>query len=252
MGRAHRIGVTSLILVVGCALLIAARSSAQINLQLGAGLGFMVAAGDYNGTTADYYNGTKYGFSNGYTVFARARAGVLGFTVMGEAGYASISAHGTIDDVSQGNVNIGQKILMLKIGPEFQLVSVPLAPIKPYVGVNIAMNSFRGDATFTGTALVPDGTYTMPHASRTGLGLTAGTLVSISPGEQLDFCITYNLMNISGKTWSPDDPTRRSGTYSALNDAADPQYASGSAVHIVGSDRSIHTLMFTASILFGL
>jgi hypothetical protein len=245
--RRQAIAVCALILLLP----LSARS--QVSLQAGAGLGFVVASGDYSGTTTDYYNGTKYGFSNGYSLLAKVRAGVIGFNVMAEAAYSSFSSHGDAEP-GQGTLSLSQKIVSLRAGPEFQLVSVPLAPLKPYLGVNLQMNSFRGDATFNGTARVPSGTYTMTSTSRLGLGFAAGLLVTLGPTGALDFNISYNLMNISGKEFTVVDPAqpRRGDSYRSLNDGADPQYSSGDTVHFIGDTRAIHTLIFSVSYLFGL
>lgn len=225
----------------------------QIDLAAGGGVGFVVASGDYSGTTADYYNGTKYGFTNGYALFGKGRAGILGLTVVLEAGYTSFKAHGDTEP-GQGSLSISQHIISFRVGPEYQLVSIPLAPIKPYVGVYGMLNTFKGDATFNGASRVPSGTMTMPSASRLGLGAELGTIISVSPVWMLDFTISYNFMNLSGSEWTAGDPAhpRRADSYTALNDAADPLFLNGDQVHFIETNRSIQTLMFTASILFGL
>jgi hypothetical protein len=61
-------------------------------------------------------------------------------------------------------------------------------------------------------------------------------------------------MNISGKSWEDVNPgvNQRIDSYLALNDGPDPQYAAGDDKHFISSERGIHSILFTASILFGL
>jgi opacity protein-like surface antigen len=236
-----------------CAALLYTTADAQINLQAGGGIGFVVATGDLSGTTVDYYNGTKYGFSNGYTLFARARGGVNVVNIMLEAAYTSFSSHGETEP-GQGSASLSQKIITFKAGPEYTLVSLPAAPLKPYIGLNVQLNTFKGESTFNGVSRVPSGTYSIASASRIGLGAGAGLLVSVMPGQQLDINISYNFMNAGSKEFNTVDPNqpRRSDSYLSLNDQADPLFKSGDPIHFISDKRTIHTLMFTVSYLFGL
>ncbi|HLP15396.1 MAG TPA: outer membrane beta-barrel protein [Bacteroidota bacterium] len=236
-----------------CAFLLYTSADAQINLQAGGGIGFVVASGDLSGTTVDFYNGTKYGFSNGYTLFARARGGVEVVNIMLEAAYTSFSSHGDTE-AGQGSASLSQKIITFKAGPEYTLVSLPAAPLKPYLGMNVQLNTFKGESTFNGVSRVPSGTYSIASASRIGIGLEGGLLVSVMPGQQLDINISYNFMNAGSKEFNTVDPNqpRRSDSYLSLNDDADPLFRSSDTIHFISDKRSIHTLMFTVSYLFGL
>jgi len=150
-------------------------------------------------------------------------------------------------------VDISQKILSLKVGPEFHL-SFPALPVTPYIGANLALNSFSGETTFQGVSKVPSATYSVKGATRFGVGFSAGTEVSIGPLLSLDFNISYNLMNVSGKEWNDVNPgiNQRIDSYLSLNDERDPQYSAGDDKHFISKARSIHLVLFTASILFGL
>lgn len=100
----------TLILVI--ATLIALPSSySQVTLQAGGGVGFVMAAGDFEGTTQDFYNGTAYGLSNGMNLHGKVRAGVLGFTLVGELGYASLENTGVATSDNKGKIDINQKVL---------------------------------------------------------------------------------------------------------------------------------------------
>jgi hypothetical protein len=227
-------------------------SISQVNLKLGGGIGVMSPASDFRGSTLEYYNGSNYGLTNGLSMHGKAKIGLSGWNLTGEVDYSSLSNTGN-SEPGQGRVDISQKILSMKVGPEFR-ISVPALPITPYFGANLALNSFSGETTFQGVAKVPSATYSVKAATRLGVGFTLGTEVSIGPLLSLDFNISYNLMNVSGKEWDDVNPgiDQRIDSYLSLNDNHDPQYVSGDDKHFISSDRSIQSILFTASILFGL
>jgi hypothetical protein len=227
-------------------------STAQVTFKIGGGLGAMLPAGDLGGSTTDYYSGTKYGVGTGINLNGKAKVGLIGFNLTGEVDYSSLSNSGN-SEAGQGSVDVSTKIFSLKVGPEFRL-SVPLAPIVPYIGINIALNEFTGETTFQGVSKVPSGTYAQPTESRIGLGVYAGTEVSVGPFMAIDFNLSYNLMNLSGSTWNSGNAggADRINSYLALNDSPDPLYAAGDDKHFISGSRSINTILFTTSILFGL
>jgi len=61
-------------------------------------------------------------------------------------------------------------------------------------------------------------------------------------------------MNISGKEWNDVNPgiNQRIDSYLFLNDDRDPLYVAEDDKHFISNARSIHSILFTASILFGL
>jgi hypothetical protein len=61
-------------------------------------------------------------------------------------------------------------------------------------------------------------------------------------------------MNIAGSEWEDVNPSvnQRIDSYLSLNDDSDPLYAAGSDNHFISKDRSIHSVLLTVSILFGL
>jgi opacity protein-like surface antigen len=227
-------------------------SRSQVNIKLGGGIGVMSPASDFSGSTQDYYNGSRYGLNSGLNIHGKAKIGLSGFNLVGEIGYSSLSNTGN-SEPGQGKVDISQKILSLRVGPEFHF-SLPALPVTPYIGANLALNRFSGETTFQGVSRVPSATYSMKDATRFGLGFSAGTEVSIGPLLSLDFNISYNMMNISGKEWDDVNPgiNQRIDSYLSLNDDHDPQYAAGEDKHFISNARSIHSILFTASILFGL
>jgi opacity protein-like surface antigen len=227
-------------------------SRSQVNIKLGGGIGLTIPSSDFSGSTLDYYNGSRYGLSSGLNIHGKAKIGLSGFNLAGEIDYSSLSNTGN-SEPGQGKVDISQKILSLKVGPEFHL-SLPALPVTPYIGANLALNSFSGETTFQGVSKVPSATYSVKDATRFGLGFSVGTEVSIGPFLSLDFNISYNLMNISGKEWNDVNPgiNQRIDSYLSLNDDHDPQYAAGEDKHFISNARSIHSILFTASILFGL
>jgi hypothetical protein len=241
----------SVILVALTALMITP-SSAQVDIKLGGGIGVMSPVSDFSGSTIEYYNGSRYGLSSGLNIHGKAKIGLSGFNLAGEIDYSSLSNTGN-SEPGQGKVDISQKILSLKVGPEFHL-SLPALPVTPYIGANLALNSFSGETTFLGVSKVPSATYSVKGATRFGIGFLAGTEVSIGPLLSLDFNISYNLMNVSGKEWNDVTPgiNQRLDSYLSLNDDPDPQYIAEDDKHFISNARSIHSILFTVSILFGL
>ncbi len=245
---ARRSAVGAFILAV----LICPPAFSQVDLKLGGGLGLVVPAGDFGGSTSDYYNGTQYGLGNGVNIQGKAKVGLASLNLVGEIDYASMSNSGA-SEPGLGTVEVSQTIVSLKAGPEFHL-GLPLVPVSPYIGANISVNRFSGETTFQGVSKIPSGTYSMKDATRIGIGFTAGTEVSIGPLMSLDVNLSYNLMNLSGKEWEDVDPGKneRIDSYRALNDSDDPLYVSGDDKHFAADTRSIHTILFTVSVLFGI
>jgi opacity protein-like surface antigen len=227
-------------------------SRSQVTLKLGGGIGVMSSASDFSGSTLEYYNGSGYGLGTGLNVHGKAKIGLSGWNLTGEIDYSSLSNTGN-SEPGQGVVDISQKILSLKVGPEFRL-SVPVLPITLYIGADIALNRFSGETAFQGVSKVPSATYSVESATRFGLGLSAGAEVSIGPLLSLDFTISYNLMNVLGKEWHDVNPgnNQRIDSYLSLNDNSDPQYVPGDDKHFISDTRSINSILFTVSVLFGL
>ncbi len=224
----------------------------QVNLKFGGGVGVMSPASDFGGSTIDYYRGSHYGLASGLSINGKAKFGLSAVNLAAEIDYSILSNTGN-SEPGQGKVEISQKIISLKAGPEFRF-SVPALPVTPYVGANLAMNRFSGETTFLGVSQVPSATYSMKGTTRLGIGFSAGTEVSLGPFLTLDVTVSYNLMNVLDKQWSDADPgtDRRIESYLSLNDGRDPGYAAGDDNHFISGERSIHSILFAASILFGL
>jgi hypothetical protein len=228
------------------------QARSQVDLKIGGGIGLASPASDLSGTTLEYYNGSNYGLGSGLNVHAKAKIGLAGFDLAGEIDYSSFDNTGNAEP-GQGNVDITQKVISLKIGPEFHF-SIPALPLSPYVGANLALNRFSGESAFQGVSKVPSATYSVKEATRFGIGLAAGAEVGIGPFLSLDFNLSYNFMNVAGKEWVDVNPgiNQRIDSYLSLNDSRDPQFASDDDKHFIANDRSVHAVLFTVSILFGL
>ncbi len=240
------LAVSVLILLVN----IPSFAQSPMTLQLGGGLGYVSPMGNYGGSTMDYYAGTKYGLSSGINIHGKARLEFLGFNLNGEIGYTWLSNSGN-SEPGQGSINISQKVFSIKVGPEIQF-KIPLSPITPYLGANISLNSFSGDASFQGVAKIPSADYAMQNAVRVGLGLGGGIILGISRNMNLDIGIQYNFLNVFGKSWNNANAAsdQRLNSYLALNDAADPNYINDSNVNFINSSRSINTLSISATLMF--
>jgi hypothetical protein len=226
--------------------------SQGIKLQVGAGLGYEMPVGDYGGTTIDYYNGTKYGLSGGLNFHGKGRVGAAGFQLGAEVGYSSLSNSGNATATGQGEVTVTQNIFFLKLGPEY-MINIPALPLKPYVGLNLALNTISGEVTFGNVILVPSGTHEVQSASRFGLGATGGVVYKMGPLISFDLSVSYNLMNLFGKKFDVVVNPSRIDSYTRLNDDKDVIPADGSnPVHIISSSRSISCLQAGLSVMFGI
>lgn len=228
------------------------QTKAQMNIKLGGGLGVMSPVSDFGGSTIDYYNGSRYGLGSGLNIHGKVKIGFPVLNLTGEIDYSSLSNKGN-SEPGQGSVNISQKVVSLKVGPEFRF-TLPTLPVTPYLGLNLALNSFSGETTFQGVSKVPSATYSVQSATRFGIGLYAGTEVSLNSSLSLDFNISYNLMNLVGRQWNDVNPLikQRIDSYLSLNDQPDPLYSAGNDKHFISNARSIQSVLFTVSILFSL
>jgi hypothetical protein len=233
-------------------LLVTESARAQVTLQIGGGAGIAIPVSDYAGSTIDYYNGVKYGLSTGFNVHGKARAGFLGFQLTGEVNYSSFSNSGDAEP-GQGSVDISQKVLAFRVGPEFH-IWLPAMPVTPYIGANAALNRFSGQAKFQGVSRISSGTYDLQSATRIGFGFSAGAIISLGALTSLDLGVSYNLMNASGKAWEDVNLTQdqRLDSYLALNDDKDPLYRTGDDKHFIGTVRKINSVEVKATIMFGL
>jgi len=233
------------------AAILAAPAQSQITFQVGAGAGVIMPASDYSGTTVDFYNGSKYGLKSGVTLNAKVRAGILGLRAAGEVNYSMFSNTGEALP-GRGSVDLTQKVLSLKLGPELSF-GLPLMPITPYVGANVSLNSFSGTVKFQGITSLPSDENDMKSASRIGFGFTGGVLLSLG-GMKLDVSAAYDMMNASGKSWEDDNPTKdqRLDSYITLNDDKDPLYKSGDDKHFISNSRNINAIQVRATLMIGL
>jgi len=225
-------------------------SRAQVILKFGVGIGTMIPTSDFSGSTSEFYNGSHYGLSSGPNIHGKAKVGLSGWNLTGEIDYSSLSNTGN-SEPGQGEVELSQTILSLKVGPEYRL-NLPVFPVPLYIGVDLALNRFSGKTTFQGVSRVPSATYSMDGATRFGIGFSVGTEVSIGSDMALDINISYNVMNLSGKKWGDVNAgsNQRIDSYLALNDSRDPLYVAGDDKHFISNERNIHSILFTVGILF--
>lgn len=243
--------LSSLITAVLFVLIFALQSNAQITFQIGGGLGYSTATGDYGGSTIDFYNGDKYGMGSGFNYHAKVRAGLLLLNAFGEIGFTNFSGEGEATS-GQGNINVSNKIFSMKVGPEFP-INIPLSPITPYLQGFFAVNTISGEVEFKGVANVPSGKYDIASATRVGIGAGIGAMFSLGV-MKLDVNIQYHLINLTGNEYKIENLTshERLDNYTSLNDGKDPSYSTGSNAHFISDDRGIGSLEFKVSAMFGL
>ncbi|MGD8778529.1 MAG: outer membrane beta-barrel protein [Ignavibacteria bacterium] len=187
-----------LLLTVGVLLILPAETNAQISLELGGGVGYVVPSGDLGGDISSM-DSENYGMDEGINLHAKARVGLLNLMAVGEVSYSMLSDKGTIGSVKYEN---SINIFSLKVGPEFHL-NLPLLPIGPYVGANLQLNSFSGDTEISGMSSSVDGTYDMETATRYGIGVNGGVILKTG-GLKIDLNIGYNMLNVFGKEYIED------------------------------------------------
>ncbi len=238
--------------IISALILTITAAQAQVSVQVGGGIGVLSPTADLRGTTLDYYAGQKYGLGSGLALAGKVRLGILGFNLVGEVGYASLSNDGN-SEPGQGFVEVSQKILTFRAGPEFH-IALPAIPLTPYVGGSIALHRFSGETTFRGVSKVPSATFSVETATRFGVGINGGAILDLGPALSLDFGIGYSFMNIGGKDWTDPNPTQdqRLDSYLALNDGKDPLYRVGDDKHFVNDERSISSVQFMVSLMFGI
>ncbi len=228
-------------------------SYSQVTLQAGGGVGYLIPVSDFGGTTQDFYNGTAYGLESGLNLHAKVRAGVLGFTLVGELGYASLKNTGVATSDNKGKVDITQNIFNVKVGPEFSFV-LPEFPLTPYLGANLSLNNFSGDFRIQGMTGLPADKQTLESALRMGLGLNGGVLFELNPMMTIDFALHYNMMNLVGKKYRDKNPAKEQpiDAYLSLNDDKDPNYSEGNKDHFISKSRAINSFGLSVSLMFGL
>jgi opacity protein-like surface antigen len=227
------------------------QTRAQITAQIGGGIGYSVPTGDYTGSTTDYYAGTKYGMSSGFNLHAKARLGLLFINAFGELDYTSFSSGKGDAEPGQGTVDVSNKIVSIKIGPEFP-ISIPMSPISPYLQGFVSFNSISGNVEFQGVSNVPSGSYDIASATRVGIGAGAGVTFTVG-GLKLDANIQYHLINLTGKEYKIETVTshERLDNYTSLNDSKDPAY-NATVGHFIADDRGISAIEFKLTAMFGL
>ncbi len=229
------------------------KTDAQITFQIGAGAGYSLPAGDYGGTTVDFFNGSKYGMKSGYNFHGKVRLGLLFINAFGEVGYSTFTGEGEIvSGNNSSSVDVSNKILSLKIGPEFKF-DIPLSPITPYLNAFVALNTFSGTVQFKNAPFgLPADVKDIESTSRIGAGGGAGVLFSLG-GLKLDLSIQYHLMNLAVKKFDGDaTKNQRIESYTFLNDEKDPALLLGSSEHIISDSRVINAIEFKLTLLFGI
>lgn len=237
------------LLLLFSAIIFSTLSYSQISVKVGGGLGYVTPSGDYGGSTIDFYSGSKYGLSSGYNLHLKAKVSILTFSLKGEVDYSSFSNNGE-STPGQGKVDLSQKILSLRVGPEFK-INIPMLPLTPYLDANIALNSLTGEVTFQGVSRVPSRTNEIPSATRIGFGFGGGIEYSLGPAVTLDAGVHYNLVNPIGKEYKSIASFDRVDAYTSLNDDKDPLYSVSNDRTVVSGSRSINNIQFTLSVLFG-
>jgi hypothetical protein len=229
------------------------QTNAQITFQIGGGVGYTVPSNAYGGSTVDFYNGTKYGLKPGFNFHGKVRAGLIFINAFGEIGYTTFSNDGQIiPNDPNSSVKVSNKLFSIKLGPEFKF-NIAMSPITPYLDAFFSLNTFNGTVEFKGAPYgLPSSEQNISSATRIGAGAGGGVLFKFG-GLNLDLSVQYGLLNMTGKEFKGDiTKDQRLDSYIFLNDDKDPNYAVGDNAHIISGSRSIETLDFKLSVMFGI
>jgi opacity protein-like surface antigen len=224
-------------------------SYSQLHISLGPAIGYTIPQSDFAGSTADYYNGTKYGLTGGIDFGAIGRLGLGPFNFNLSLMYAPLSNSGSVPDPNSGStVDIKMHILTVGVGTQYGF-GVPLAPVKPYIGLDLLFSSFGGSFQFHGTQRVNSSTNDMNSSTRVGLGISAGVNLKLLT-TSIDVSLRYNMLNLFSKRFEAPDG-ERINSYLYLNDDKDPNYPTSDSKHPIGSSRTIATLQLQLGVMFG-
>jgi opacity protein-like surface antigen len=226
-------------------------SFSQLHISLGPALGYTIPSGDFGGNTTDYYNGTKYALSGGIDFGAMGRLGLGPINLQLSLLYTPLSNNGVADATKpNSSVEIKMHLFTIALGTQFGF-GVPLAPVKPYVGLDLLFTTIGGSFRFQGVSNVNSNSNDMNSATRTGLGFAAGVNIQLL-STSLDLSLRYNLINLFSKRFEAPNG-ERIDSYLYLNDDKDPNYSTASnEKHPIGSSRTISTIQFQVGVMFGL
>ena len=237
----------SLLLLV----LLSGETYSLLSLSLGPVIGYTIPSSDLSGSTGDYYNGTKYGVSGGIDFGAMGNLGLGPINLHLNLIYSPLSNSGTADETkSNSTVNVKMHLLTIAVGTQYS-IGIPLAPIKPYAGLDILFTTFSGSFQFQGTPNVNSDTHDMNSSSRVGLGINAGVQIKLLTFA-IDASIHYNMLNLFSKRYEGTDSQNRLDSYLYLNDDKDPNYTTSTDKHPIAGSRTISTIQFQLGVLFGL
>jgi opacity protein-like surface antigen len=165
--------------------------------------------------------------------------------------YCPLSGSGVADATKPNNsVEIKQNLLTIGVGTQYGF-SIPMSPVKPYIGFDLLFTSISGSTKFQGLTAVPSSTIDLETTSRTGLGFAAGVEIKLF-ATALDVSLRYNLINLFNKSYDGPTDGNRVDAYKYLNDEKDPKYLTDPSKHPVSTNRTIATIQFQLGVLFGL
>lgn len=225
-------------------------SYSQLHISLGPALGYTIPQSDFGGNPSDYYNGTKYGLTGGIDFGAIGRLGLGPLNFNLSLMYTPLSNNGSVPDPGSGStVDIKMHIFTVGVGTQYGF-GVPLAPVKPYIGLDLLFSTFGGSFQFHGTQKVNSNLNDMNSATRVGLGIAAGVNLKLLT-TSVDISLRYNMLNLFSKRYEGSPSGTRLDSYFFLNDDKDPNYSATDDKHPIGSSRTIATLQLQLGVMFG-
>lgn len=237
-----------LIIILSSIFLIKA-TSAQLQISLGPAVGYTIPQSDLSGTTSDYYNGTRFGMSSGVDFGAMGKLGLGPINFRLSLLYTPLSNSGSVPDPNaNSSVDIKMHLFTVSIGTQYGL-GVPLAPVKPYFGLDLLFTTIGGSFQFHGTQRVNSDSHDLNSATRFGLGVAGGVEIK-ALSTSFDLSLRYNLINLFSKRYEGTTGDRIN-SYLYLNDDKDPNYSASDPKHPIGNSRTIATLQLQLGVMFG-
>ena len=164
-------------------------SAQSFNIGVGGGLTNVVGSEDYTNKISEEGLGYSTEWNGG--VIAKLGLPLIPITPRAFILYHTLNGKGT--SLNSSEIENSQSILSVGLGAQIGFIPVP-AGFDPYFSVDLLYNNF-GEHTQTTVGVDS----TLSGNSRFGLGLGVGTEVTIIPVINLDFLLSYQMMNLVGK-----------------------------------------------------
>ena len=186
-----------ILFVIASLLFIPNWTNAQL-IKIGAGGGITQILGPESLTneitTSNGWGGAGFSTEWNIGLIGKVDLPLIPITPRGFIIYHSFAASKEFPEIEVNpKIETNQTILEIGLGAQYNFIPAPLG-FDPYIALDISLNTF-GDYTtnVNGEEIKTDG------GSRFGGGIGLGTEVTIIPLINLDFYLSYKMLNLTGK-----------------------------------------------------